>query len=73
MAMVTAVHANAGDHVEKGQLLLEIDPQTSKGQVAQARGAQAQAQAGLALAERNYERFQALGRQLDDVFKGDLT
>lgn len=60
MAMVTAVHVRAGDRVRKGQLLLEIDPQASEGQVAQARGALGQARAALALAERNYERFQAL-------------
>jgi RND family efflux transporter MFP subunit len=60
LAMVTAVHADAGDTVNKGQLLLEIDPQTARGQLAQAEGALAQAQAGLVLAERNYQRFQAL-------------
>jgi RND family efflux transporter MFP subunit len=60
MAMVTAVHVLAGDEVRRGQLLLEIDPQASQGQVAQARGALSQAQAALALAERNYERFKAL-------------
>ncbi len=60
MATVTAVHVRAGDPVRRGQLLVEIDPQTASGQVAQARGGLAQAQAGLALAERNYQRFQAL-------------
>ncbi len=60
MATVTAVHVNAGDAVAAGQLLVEIDPQTARGQVAQAQGALAQAQAALALAERNFERFQAL-------------
>jgi RND family efflux transporter MFP subunit len=60
MAMVTAVHVKAGDPVQRGQLLLEIDPQTAKGQVAQARGALSQARAALALAERNYERFRGL-------------
>lgn len=60
MATVTAVHVRAGDPVRRGQVLVEIDPQTAAGQVAQARGGLAQAQAGLALAERNYQRFQAL-------------
>jgi RND family efflux transporter MFP subunit len=60
MAMVTAVRVKAGDQVRKGQLLLEIDPQTSEGQLSQARGGLGQATAALALAERNYERFQAL-------------
>jgi RND family efflux transporter MFP subunit len=60
MAMVTTVRVKAGDEVKKGQLLLEIDPQASEGQLSQARGGLGQAEAGLALAERNYERFQAL-------------
>lgn len=60
MAMVTAVHVNAGEEVKRGQLLLEIDPETSEGQLSQAQGALSQAMAALALAERNYERFKAL-------------
>lgn len=60
MAMVVAVHVKPGDRVRKGQVLVDIDPQTAQGQQAQARGALAQAQAALALAQRNYERFQAL-------------
>jgi len=60
MATVTAIHVAAGDHVETGDLLLEIDPQAAHGQVAQARGALAQAEAALTLAARNNERFQAL-------------
>ncbi len=60
MATVTAVHVKAGDAVAAGQLLVEIDPQTARGQVAQAQGALAQARAAFALAERNFERFQAL-------------
>ena len=60
MAMVTAVRVKAGDEVRKGQLLLEIDPQASEGQLSQAKGGLGQAEAALALAERNYERFQAL-------------
>ena len=60
MAMVTAVAVRAGERVRRGQLLIEIDPQTAQGQLSQARGALAQAQAALALAERNFERYQAL-------------
>ncbi len=60
MAMVTAVRVQAGDTVRKGQALLEIDPQAAQGQLSQAAGALAQARAGLALSERNYERFKAL-------------
>lgn len=60
MALVTAVRANVGDTVAKGQVLAEIDPQTASGQLSQAQGGLAQAQAHLALAERNYERFKNL-------------
>lgn len=60
MAAVTAVPVNAGDAVKAGQVLVEIDPQTAKGQEAQARGALAQAQAAQAMASRNFERFKAL-------------
>jgi membrane fusion protein, multidrug efflux system len=60
MARVTAVRAQPGDVVGKGQPLLDIDPVAAGGQVAQAAGARSQARAGLVLAERNYERFKAL-------------
>ncbi len=62
MATVTAVHVRAGDSVRRGQVLVEIDPQTAAGQVSQARGGLAQAEAGLALAERNHERFETLAK-----------
>lgn len=60
MAMVTSVPVKSGQQVKKGQLLVEIDPQASEGQVSQAQGALSQARAALSLAERNYERFKAL-------------
>jgi RND family efflux transporter MFP subunit len=60
MATVTAVRVQPGDPVREGQVLVEIDPTTARGQEGQARGALAQAQAALALAERNLERFKAL-------------
>ncbi len=60
MATVTAVNVRPGDRVRAGQLLVEIDPATARGQEAQARGALAQADAALALAKRNLERFRAL-------------
>ncbi len=62
MASVVAVPAKVGDRVKPGDVLVEIDPQTARGQEAQARGALAQARAGLALAERNYQRFQELAK-----------
>lgn len=62
MATVTGVRVQAGDTVRRGQLLLELDPQTVRGQTSQAQGALAQAQAALALAERNYRRFEELAK-----------
>jgi RND family efflux transporter MFP subunit len=60
MAMVTAVHVDLGDTVAAGQALVSIDPTAAQGQVAQARGGLAQAEAALTLAKRNLERFEAL-------------
>ena len=60
MATVTAVLVQPGDTVRRGQVLVEIDPATARGQEGQAKGALAQAEAALALAERNLERFKAL-------------
>ena len=59
-ANVVAVPARVGQTVAAGDVLVEIDPQTAKGQEAQAKGALAQARATLSLAERNYERYKAL-------------
>lgn len=77
MAQVTAVHVSAGDSVRKGQALLTIDPQAARGQLSQAQGALAQARAQLALAERNYRRFEELRKseaaselELDQVRTG---
>jgi RND family efflux transporter MFP subunit len=60
MATVTRVLVQTGERVEDGQLLLTIDAEATQGNLAQAHGALAQVRAALALAERNYQRFQAL-------------
>ncbi|MCB9357830.1 MAG: efflux RND transporter periplasmic adaptor subunit [Calditrichaeota bacterium] len=60
MGPVVREHALLGDHVRKGQVLLEIEAQMSNGGLAQAQGALAQAQAAASLAERNLKRFEAL-------------
>lgn len=60
MGPVVSIHVLAGARVDRGQPLLEIQPETSQGQLSQARGAMAQAQAAFALAERNQQRFAAL-------------
>ena len=62
MANVVAVAVKAGDLVQPGDVLVEIDPATAKGQESQAKGALAQARAALALAERNFQRYQALAQ-----------
>lgn len=60
MANVVAVPARVGQSVAAGEVLVEIDAVTARGQEAQAKGALAQARAALSLAERNYERYKAL-------------
>ena len=60
MGPVVGVHAASGNLVKKGQVLLEIQQELSHGQLAQAQGARAQAEAALVLARRNHERFQKL-------------
>lgn len=62
-AMVTRVRVKTGERVGRGQVLIEIDPATAQGQVGQATGALAQAQAGLALAEKNFERYRLLAEK----------
>ncbi len=57
--VVSAVVA-AGDRVRKGDMLVRIAPQTIDGQVSQAKGALAQAQAALSLADKNFQRFDRL-------------
>lgn len=57
---VVAVHVDAGAEVRRGQPLLEIQARASDGQLAQARGALAQAQAAHSLAEKNFRRFEEL-------------
>ncbi|MCU0305897.1 MAG: efflux RND transporter periplasmic adaptor subunit [Thermoanaerobaculales bacterium] len=57
---VVAVRVHSGDAVAAGQTLVQIQPEASDGQLAQATGALAQARAALALAERNYQRYLAL-------------
>jgi RND family efflux transporter MFP subunit len=60
MGPVVALYVRPGDVVSKDHTLLEIQPQASEGQLSQAEGARAQAGAALALAERNFHRFEAL-------------
>jgi RND family efflux transporter MFP subunit len=57
---VVSVTVDAGDRVKKDDVLVRIAPQTIDGQVSQAKGALAQAQAALSLAEKNFQRFEHL-------------
>ena len=52
MGPVVKLNVRAGSTVAKNQILLEIQPEASAGQLGQARGALAQAKAALAMAER---------------------
>ncbi len=60
MGSVTALKVKAGDRVKRGTLLLSIDAKDVAGQVQQAGGALAQAQAALSIAKSNFERFKEL-------------
>jgi RND family efflux transporter MFP subunit len=59
---VTALHVDVGQQVRKGQVLLEIDHRTLDSELRQAQAALGEAQAGVALAEVNLGRGQALAK-----------
>ena len=59
-ATVDAVMVRAGDHVRRGQILVELDSADVRAQVAQAQGALAAAQAEFTRAAADYERYSAL-------------
>jgi membrane fusion protein (multidrug efflux system) len=54
--LITAVHFTDGQHVQKGQVLVDLKAQAQTADIAQA-------QAALSLAEINYNRWKALGDQ----------
>ncbi len=60
---VQALHADVGDTVKAGQLLLTLDNRDVEAQVAQARAALSQARASLADAKFNYDRYSKLYKQ----------
>ena len=57
---VTALHVDVGQHVSKGQLLLELDHRTLDSELRQANAAHDEAAAGVQLAQVNLKRGQAL-------------
>jgi RND family efflux transporter MFP subunit len=60
---VTDLHVDVGERVRKGELLLELDARAVASELAQARAAHAEAQAGLELAQSNLRRGETLGRE----------
>ncbi|HYW77047.1 MAG TPA: efflux RND transporter periplasmic adaptor subunit [Gammaproteobacteria bacterium] len=60
---VQALHADVGDTVKAGQLLLTLDNRDVEAQVARARAALSQARASLADAKFNYDRYASLYKQ----------
>lgn len=59
---VTALHADVGQQVRKGDVLLEIDHRTLDSDLRQAQAGLAEAQAGVQLAQVNLGRGQALAK-----------
>lgn len=59
---VTALHADVGQQVRRGQVLLQIDHRTLDSELRQANAAYAEAQSGVQLARVNLDRGQALAR-----------
>lgn len=60
---VTSLHVDVGGRVEKGELLLELDARAVESELAQARAAHAEAQAGLELAQANLRRGETLAKE----------
>lgn len=60
MGTVVEIRKNAGDAVNRGDVLLVIDSRDVTGQIGSAQGALAQAKAAAALAESNFRRFEQL-------------
>ena len=59
--LVSAVHVNTGDRVEKGALLVSLDPTLEKLGLAEAKAATAEARAELAEARRRWDEARRLG------------
>lgn len=60
MGTITEISVNAGQTVEKGQSLATIDSADIRSRLQQAKGALAQARAGLVIAENNAHRYREL-------------
>ncbi|WP_082890438.1 efflux RND transporter periplasmic adaptor subunit [Halotalea alkalilenta] len=59
--LVGRVHVDAGDHVEAGQVLIELDPAIARQALLRARAQTEEAEAALREAQRLYDEAQRLG------------
>ncbi len=62
-AIINTIYVNAGDSVNKGQILVRLDDRDVQARVAQARGALRSAEATRDLAQREYDRLRPLVEQ----------
>ncbi len=60
MGKVAAIRVKAGERVDKGHLLIAIDDRDVRGQMEQAKGALAQAEAARVIAKQMLDRFETL-------------
>lgn len=60
MGSVLEIRKRAGDPVKRGEVLVVLDEREIAGNIGQAEGALAQAEAAASLAESNYKRYQLL-------------
>lgn len=60
MGSVLEIRKHSGDFVKQGEVLIVLDDREVAGNIGQAEGGLAQAQAAAALAEANYKRYQLL-------------
>ena len=74
MGYVSRVYAKVGDKVRKGQLLIDINSEEIDAKKAQAHAGLKQAEAQLAVAKKNFDRYTALfnensasQKELDDI------
>lgn len=63
MGTITRVYVNIGDHVQKGQLLFTVNASDIEAKSGQVSASIAQAEAALANAQKDYDRFTVLYKQ----------
>ena len=76
---IDKVHFKEGDHIEKGDLMFQIDPSLFDAEVARSEAVLAQAKSAEVLAEQNYKRAsdlvekRAMSREEADIRSNELT